>query len=246
MARIRHLSRAPIKEAIIDIQVVLPKAISTEDLDRGASVFKTDYPIKNELKQGKFDIRLDQEQALSTNLEQKHTGFRYSSSDNTQVVQFRLNGFTFSRLEPYQTWSEMKQEAMRLWDIYVDTATPVKISRVATRYINVMRIPLPIVEFSDVLTASPQIPDDLPQGVSSFFSRVVSQNHEINATAIVIQAFDTTDNNYAPIMLDIDVFANSEFAAEESGHWDCLDKLRGYKNDIFFKNITEATAELFK
>lgn len=246
MAAERHLERAPIKEAIIDFRVTLPENVTIEDLDRGFAALESDYPVRSELTQGSFGIRIDKGQTVSTSMEQSIGGYRYATADGTQVVQFRLNGFTFSRLEPYHTWEQMKQEAERLWLIYVENSTPVKILRAATRYINVMPIPLPFGEFGNVLTAPPQIPDGLPQGVSSFISRIVSRNNNIDATAIVTQAFDTIDNNHAPITLDIDVFADREFLPDQSEFWDYLEHLRIFKNEIFFKSITEQTAELFE
>ncbi|MEW8509140.1 MAG: TIGR04255 family protein [Candidatus Thiodiazotropha sp.] len=246
MAAERHLEHAPIKEAIIDFRVILPEKVTIEDLDRGFTALESDYPNRSELTQGSFGIRIDKGQTVSTSMEQSIEGYRYASADGTQVVQFRSNGFTFSRLEPYLTWEQMKEEAERLWSIFVEYAKPQKIVRVATRYINVMPIPLPFSEFDNVLTAPPQIPDGLPQGVSSFITRIVSRNNDIDATAIVTQAFDTIDNNRAPITLDIDVFADKEFLPEESAFWDYLEQLRIFKNEIFFKSITEETAELFE
>ncbi|MCU7849704.1 MAG: TIGR04255 family protein [Candidatus Thiodiazotropha sp. (ex Lucinoma kastoroae)] len=246
MAAERYLERAPIKEAIIDIRVTSPEQVTIEDLGRGFAALKSDYPNKSELTQGSFGIRIDKGQTVSTSMEQSIEGYRYASTDGTQVVQFRSNGFTFSRLEPYQTWKQMKQEAERLWPIYVENVNPQKIVRVAIRYINVMPIPLPFGEFGNVLTAPPQMPDGLSQGVSSFITRIVTKNNDIDATAITTQAFDTIDNNRAPITLDIDVFADREFLPEEPTFWDCLEQLRIFKNEIFFKSITEKTAELFE
>ena len=246
MARQRQLKNAPIKEAIIDFRVMLPEQITVEVLGRELSKLESDYPKKSQLIQGSVDIQMNEGQPIQTNHEQRIEGLRFASVDDAQVVQFRLNGFTFSRLEPYKSWNQMKQEAKKLWAIYAANARPEKIVRIATRYINVMPIPLPFDTWKDVLTAPPQIPDGLPQGVCSFLTRIVSKNVDIDATAIVTQVFDTIDNNHTHIILDIDVFVNQEFLPNNSECWDCLEDLRGFKNKIFFESITEKTAELFE
>ena len=78
-----------------------------------------------------------------------------------------MDGFTFSRLKPYETWENLRDEAYRLWQKYREITSP-EIIRVALRYINKLEFPLPIKNFSDYLTAAPIVPAELPQGVSSF------------------------------------------------------------------------------
>lgn len=113
-----------------------------------------------------------------------------------------------------------------------------------------MTIPLPVRPFEDILTALPQPPAVLAEDISSFFTQIVSRNRDINATAIVTQivaqTFNNANNNNADIILDIDVSTDQNFLPDESKCWDYLEKLRVFKNEIFFKSITEKTAELFK
>lgn len=44
-------------------------------------------------------------------------GFLLSSSDKLRIVQARLDGFTFSRLAPYETWERLRDEAKSAWRI---------------------------------------------------------------------------------------------------------------------------------
>ena len=41
-------------------------------------------------------------------------GFRYTNADRKQVIQAGINGFTFSRLRPYEDWMSLRREAERL------------------------------------------------------------------------------------------------------------------------------------
>ncbi len=87
----------------------------------------------------------------------------------------------------------------------------------------------------------------MPQGLQcSFLTRVVIHDPEIDAAAIITQAFEQiVDPKLIPIILDIDVFRQKEVISEEEA-WQTLEKLRHFKNRIFFASITEKTKELFQ
>jgi len=242
----RHLSKAPIKEAVIDLHVNLADDIVVTELGASSILSSLGYPEENKITEGSIGLKLEQNQSITTNVENKHLGYRYTSEDRTKVVQFRLDGFTFSQLEPYESWDEMRKEAMKLWNIYLDIANPSSVIRVATRFINILRIPMPVGDIDDYLTEAPKIPKQLPQLITSFSSRVVIQEPKLNANAIIIQSFGGIDNDNAPITLDIDVFVTKEFSAEQTEYWDCLEELRVFKNRVFEHSVTEKTVELFK
>ena len=156
-------------------------------------------------------------------------------------------GTRFSRLEPYETWEKMKENASRLWNEYRGIARPKALTRIATRFINVLRLPNPIYDFGDYLRAPPQVPEKLPHGISSFLTRVVMHETTIEAVGILSQALENIENpETMPIVLDIDVFIERNFAADTLDFWNALEQLRKFKNEIFFESITERTAELFK
>src|SRR4029077_18354423 len=99
-------------------------------------------------------------------------GYRFSAADGRQLVQFRLDGFTFSRLAPYTQWETVFEEASRLWRVY-ETAAPLEeVSRIAVRYINLLPLPASKVQdFSPFLTAPPPVPKDLNVLLRHFLSR---------------------------------------------------------------------------
>ncbi|MCP4414034.1 MAG: TIGR04255 family protein, partial [Gammaproteobacteria bacterium] len=178
-----------------------PPEVVLEKLNQLAAELEDTYPIKKDINHGNFGIHINDGQTLSTDIQRSRIGVRLNSQNELQIVQLKTSGFTFSRLEPYESWDQMEQEAKRLWDIYSNASTPVNITRVATRFINVMRIPMDgFVDFDKVLTAAPQVPENLPQGIASFLTRVVIPYTEHNGAAIVTQAFEALDNNYIPIL----------------------------------------------
>ncbi|MES9970327.1 MAG: TIGR04255 family protein [Candidatus Thiodiazotropha sp.] len=242
----RHLDNAPIKEAIIDIQIARNNDFDIKVFEQCYRKIKKDYPSTDSINKGLLGFHFGSDSSMSTTMDQQHAGYKYSSIDKKNIVQFRNNGFTFSRLEPYETWESMSTEAKKLWEIYKETCNSCSISRIATRYINVMRIPLPIKDFKLYLNSPPIIPETLPQGISSFLTRVVIQNPEIQSQGIVTQALDRPEEGCAPITLDIDIVKHGDYNIDENEFWTDLEKMRIFKNDIFFESITEKTAELFK
>ena len=246
MDRYTHFENAPITEALIDIRVKMREDLTVEQLESIYNSISGQYPDKKarhkwedkfEFKKGEPPVSLGAETI---------DGYIFTSTDQKQIFQARLDGFTFSRLMPYETWEQLRDEAYKLWQKYREVTSP-EITRVALRYINKMEIPLSGKDFSEYLKASPIIPEALPQGVSSFLTRVVIHEPSIDAAAIITQALEQVVNpNFIPIILDIDVFRQKSEGISEVDAWKILEKLRHFKNKIFFESITEKTKEIFQ
>lgn len=240
------LNKAPITEAVIDLQIKLPIGFEVKKIDSLYESFKGQYPKKEELR--KFDGRVEfkREEQTFTPISEQIGGYRFSSADGKQIVQLRIDGFTFSRLTPYIDWKHLRNEAHRLWQIYKSVTDPL-ITRVALRYINKINIPMPIRDFADFLTAPPIVPEALPQGVSSFLTRVVIPEPYIPANAVITQVLEPIIKpDFIPIILDIDVNNSKPEGIEEHEAWELLEKFRHFKNKIFFNSISEKLKEMLK
>ena len=241
----RHLPNAPIKEALIDIQVALPEKVKIEALNSKYAQIAGQYPKQEILQRGEFGLHSDESHQSKVTTDHTVVGYRYTSGDGRRVVQFRVDGFTFSRLEPYGTWEDMKGEAVGLWKIYADSVSPNPVTRIATRYINLLKLP-PNTELKEYLTAPPTIPEGLNQELSSFLTRVEIHEPSIGAHGILTQALEGALEDHAPVVLDIDVFIARPFDTQDEEFWFYLDQLRDFKNTVFFESITEKAAELFQ
>ena len=170
------MRNAPITEAILDIRAKLPAGVDVAGLLSLHSKIAEQYPNKQERRKWEGEIVLGenaQPEARSTVKEVD--GYLFRSLDNTRIVQYRLDGFTFNQLKPYDTWEKFRDEAKRLWNFYIEAVAPEQVTRIALRYINQMLIPGPQINFDDYLVAGPPVPKKLPQQVSSFVTRVVIQ-----------------------------------------------------------------------
>ncbi len=243
-----RLPCAPIKEALIDLRVALPQDAELGQLEAAHTLIKDRFPVKKAIYEGHFGIRFDFAAGENPTMaaEQARHGFRFESADGKQVVQFGMNGFTFSQLAPYVSWEDMRQSAKTLWCAYREAVSPDRVTRIATRFINEIRIPLPLQDFEEYLTEPPRIPQGLPQGLSSYLTRIVLPHPDINAIAIITQAMERAEQNVVPVVLDIDAFTNDTLDVDVDAErvWDVLDVLRDCKNDIFFKSVTKKAVEL--
>lgn len=246
MEEYQVLKKAPITEALIDIRVKLQPEIDVKDIDSIHEPIKKEYPEKQDQRMSQIQFELKAGEDLVKPVSTKIIGYRYISSDKKQIFQARLDGFTFSRLHPYTNWEELRNEAHRLWLLYKEITRPDLITRVALRYINNLNISLPMRDFSDYLTAPPVVPEGLPQGVSSFLTRIVIHEPSIGANAIITQALEPVVGEVAPVILDIDVFKLRPEGMEEKEAWDAIEKLRHFKNQIFFKSITHKLKEMYE
>jgi uncharacterized protein (TIGR04255 family) len=243
----RHLSNAPIKEAVIEFRVQLEKEFRLERFDGLLKLLDPDYVKVGPIVEIEADLSVSSDGASSGKAHSRTLGIRLNSRDNKYVAQISRTAFAFSRLAPYETWEKLLEEAKRVWTAYVTCASPQRITRIATRFINDLQLPMqPGEEFDVYLTKPPEIPAALPQMVNAFLQRVVIHNVELDIGASLTQVLQSgvmTDR--VPIILDIDVFRSAEFDPSSRETWDCLACLRDFKNRIFFESITEKTVELY-
>lgn len=243
------LKNAPITEALIDIRVKLPSTTDVKSIDFLFEKIKSQYPVRQEqrVSEFSFEMKPDEDPIKASKL--RINGYRYVSADQRQIVQARLDGFTMSRLHPYAEWKDLRDEAKKLWQFYKEITKPEAITRVALRYINNLNMPFPINDFDEYLTAPPMVPKELPQGISSFLTRVVVTEPTLGINAIITQALELVppmpEMSRLPVILDIDVFKQDPKGMEETDAWNTIEQLRHFKNKIFDKSITSKLKETY-
>ena len=172
-------------------------------------------------------------------------GLQFLSRDKKNIAKFQVDLFSFSRLEPYETWESFSHEALRLWRIHADLSQPSEIERIGVRFIN--RFPLPegekTVQVSDYFKAHA---DDLPElnlQLAGFFHHetmtVPGHPYAINIIKTVQPA--EVSGMETAFILDIDVMTLLETKMEEIEQR--LTEFHWLKNKAFFGIITEKLTE---
>ena len=242
-----YLPNAPIVEALVDLRVQLPAGFNVEVLrDLHGSVAAT-YPRveAQRLLQGK--LHFSREGMVAQGPSRAVLGFRMLSEDGRNVVQFRRDGFTFSRLRPYTEWPALYEEAWRLWELYREVAQPSGVSRLATRFINRLQCP-PSFRLEEYFRAPPEIPAGVPNVMASFLYRyVLAPVDGITSNVTLATEPSAPGVGYTSVVFDIDCYVNKEFRPDEAERIASIfANLHDMKNRIFFSSLTDKAIDAFK
>lgn len=249
MARQRHLARAPITEALIDLRVSPREGLTFEQLTAAFGALDFGYYAKNPITQGTFAFKLPPDgHPAETLAESAQVGLRLHSEDERYVAQCALTGFTLSRLPPYENWERLQDEAQRIWSIYVERLRPKRVVRIATRFINNLRLPAESgTSLQTYLHKFADVPEQAPQTVEAFFQRFQLVDAQSGARVILTLALDgKTRGETVPVILDVDAVMEAGVHPEDPEVWNTLRRLRDLKNECFFGTITERAAELYE
>ncbi len=238
--------RAPITEALLDIRVELRKPFALSNLEQLHEKIRDRFPEKQQRIAFQANIKLAPDGPAAAIPMSQPDGYLFRSLAMNKIVQARIDGFTFNKLKPYENWQVFKSEAQELWNLYYQLARPLKITRLALRYINRIDLPLPFNTFKDYILTLPEVAPGLPQALSGFFMQIAIPNPEIEANAIINETIENVTNNQKlPLIFDIDIFREVSFIDNKPELWIIFDHLRDFKNNIFFSSITDKTKELF-
>jgi uncharacterized protein (TIGR04255 family) len=246
MVNPRHLSHAPITEALVDFRAAPTTALEEPRiLDRLKSALADRYPKHSERRAFELEIRTGHA-AEPKRTDKGFHGHFFESGDGRDIAQFRVDGFTHNRLAPYTEWETVTSEALRLWAIYVDVAHPLSVSRVGVRYINMV----PVSAREDVATMLTRVPE-APAGVvgdlQSFLTRVETADAASTRRVITTQALGPgMPPENRGLVIDIDAFQMGDFGVASTGLRPILDGLRQLKNAVFFGSITEEAVKRFE
>jgi uncharacterized protein (TIGR04255 family) len=234
-------------EAIVDCRTKVPAGFNVDAFQALRTKLSHDYPKVEEQRGFEAEVRVEGSQLSQSTKQHGMVGLVFRSASGENVAQFRIDGFTFSRLSPYTSWEEVFPEAFRLWKMYAETVIPDFITRIAVRYINKLHIPLPMGNFSEYLSSYPVVPPELPKQIATFLTRIVIPESDFSADAAITQALEKpTDPNSVTIILDIDVYRVRQYEIDDEAIKLEFEELRKLKNIIFFSSITEKTAGLFE
>ncbi len=237
-----YLTNAPIREALIDFRVRLgPRGHSDiwEDLTSVAASLEADYSAPNPIYKYRGRIEFGSGGPVSTQEGSNLVGQRLVSSNQRNVAQLRLDGFTFSRLPPYKSWDRLVADAWLVWERYRRGMAPLGVERVAVRFIN--RIPVQSFDkLGTMFRKGPRVPDGEVDKLYYRYQLVPSGG----VTAIVSLA--TEDADERAMILDIDCFVRKPLPLHTDILRRELSKLRSAKNRVFFCTLTEDAIARFQ
>jgi uncharacterized protein (TIGR04255 family) len=240
MANQRHLKHAPLTEAVIDFRVDTLAPDHYSALKTLADSLGEDFPVIEE-KLGyvaSWAFRpgeLPKPQGAETGF----IGFLCKSQDGRTIAQFRRDGFTLNRLEPYTSWEELLPQALTLWAQYAHATQTQAATRLGLRYINRLSVPIGD-DLQEYLVSPPSPPANLAQTLLQFLTNIVVWDPDLKITSAITQALEPPEGDAGSILLDIDVSREDTFDATGPAIRETLEVLRDRKNTIFFGSVTES------
>jgi uncharacterized protein (TIGR04255 family) len=246
----QHLEHAPIVEAVIEIRTRIESPWEESALGEQLKAKLPGYP--KIISQGEFrhEVKLKPgkpPEQLFHDLGWR--GLRLHSADGRYIAQFNREGFVFSRLQPYESWDQFKEEAMRLWKVHAELAKVLEVQRLGVRFINRITLPVGEVSLDDYLRVPPQPPGELDLPIMSFFHQdrllVTGHPYAINIVKTV-QPPQGSGSDGGGLILDIDVSTIEPFEQRTNAIDKCLAEMRWLKNKVFYSSLTKGIVEGLK
>jgi uncharacterized protein (TIGR04255 family) len=242
------LSKPPIKEAVLDLKFKEGHNLTHEKIKIFCESLKETFPVINEMFLFQMQAKLEKGEHQNVESSRQNNGFKLSDEKRSFILQFRLDGFTLSKIEPYISWDELAKEARPLLEKMSTVFPEIRFNRAALRYINNFNLKFeePINAY---LNIAPAYPLELPQTVDSFLVRLAIPKREpIELKSIIhlgIDPIGNSDENYK-VVFDIDVFRENEYSISDLDHiFQDFEYIREFKNVIFFNGLTKLTLDSF-
>lgn len=248
MNKFPHLSKAPIVEGVLDFRVSQRPDFKVETLKLAEAKLPEGYRLIKPQKGYAGHIFFGPDAAPQQAVHDLGiTGYVLHSADDRYVAQFRRDGVSLSRLAPYTSWEDVFEKAVSFWRLYVETAAPVEVERIAVRTINRITLIEGVTELAAYLTAPPPLPPGIPTRVRTFLSQNLVEDEETGIRANVIQTIEPPEAmDKRAIILDSDVFLTRKFDPKDDRLLETFESLRKLKNVIFFNSLRPEIIERYK
>jgi uncharacterized protein (TIGR04255 family) len=244
------LSTPPIVEAVLDIECDLPPGLQIAELEeRALNVFRDSYPkLRTQLLQ-EHQIAMKPGELPALSIRHGVQALQFLQDDERQLVQVRVQGFSFNRLAPYTSLDDYLPEIKRAWGLYVDLLNPVQVRQIRVRYIN--RILLPMterrVDLDHYFTVAPHLPDEDRLELVGFLNQHVAVETATGNQVSTVLTAQPPEDNWLPVIFD-----NSAVNSEpcEPDNWSRISEriqaLRVLKNHVFMRTLTTPCLALFQ
>lgn len=246
----REYTNPPIEEAVCEFRFAPGQAWNLTVPGLFYEKIRDDYPgeprqqnlIAAELLAGPMPANAE------LTLRQGITKLLFESADTKKLVGVGPDILSIHSLRPYQGWEEFKKRIDKAFQVYLEVAKPIGVTRIALRYIN--RIVIASnqeVELSDYFTVYPQLPKD---GVPSIISAFLTRTELIYQDAPIKLVLNLSDVIAPPekmaFVLDLEIFQEwVEKPLHIQETFSSLNTLKQREGEAFESLITDRSRELF-
>lgn len=239
-----NLRNAPIEEAIISLTIGKQRHSTLQDVDALCEKLKDAYPQKKNWAIKEFEFE-DNPSGYNMSQRERANGFVISSENQKKLLHLSQNTLSLNCLKPYVSWEVFTSDYKAAWDIYTESLEIEEISNLSIRYINSFSIPT--LGWDEYLLMRPNLQSESPYDQSTIsmgevFSRYSLYSAGHSAESVVLLTLRPENNDYLKVIMDIEVVSRSPITDYSDYHevTDVLNRLRDFKNQIFFANVPKA------
>ncbi len=248
----RILENSPIILAILQIRYKLIETSSFDlnELSKINHLLAKTYPQNVKKHTHQVTIKDQNRQKPTATFHEGHLeSIMYISEDKQKNFEITNNKITYSQSSKYEGWDKFVLDIKDSWDIIYKRLLKDKIILTGLSIRNVNKIELtekeinPVDYFNTVIYAKEGV---IPDSVNVFSLRYVIPSNKENIHSNVSLSVEPSVGETLPFVFDIDVLYNKETEYNTDDVWTMFNKIRGIKNDIFYKTLTEKTIEIIK
>ncbi len=233
----------PVLEAVLDVSTICSDEESALSFIAKTNIeFIADFPNQKEINkfEGKLDI--SPESSAKTSHTKTLVGFSCSNEENQELIQRRVNGFSFHKLKPYyaEGGDEFIKNAISCWNKNVKAlgGNALNSNKIGLRFINLIK--LDNQNINKNFTVSVSNTDSIGNLKSIAYSYSVKLEDEYISN---VNLYPGSNNEY---ILDIDIFKS--FSPQPLTKKEIIrhfNFMRDKKNLIFEKTLKESVLEKY-
>lgn len=199
----------------------------------------------NKIHQPLYEVTLETEvrpgDANRSTQTNSFEGMSYQTDDTLGVARFLRNGFVYSRLKPYPGWDRFAPEALRLWSIYCNIASPSEVHPLELRFINLIKN-VSAENLKDVLRDPPSQFNGVSPATFLYQSTFDVPGHDFSVKVVKTLMTKTPAGRATEggLILDISVSTTRPLTTENRDWYAPLNKMRWLKNKMFFGLLTDS------
>lgn len=236
------LKNNPVREALLAIY--FKEAINDIDsLERISDKFIDRFSARNKSQIISAQVSINE----TTTSELITDGFVQTNTELKKTIQIKKDRIVVNKLKPYQKWEELINTLNEIFDEYSSEFQNLEISSIQVRYINdLMLEDLNEFEMGEQIKLIPVLNTEKSSSeINNFIIKLATKKDDLNGIIIESTEFDEITLK-TKILLDITANKYFEKIENINSIWDCFNRIRDYKNELFENIVGDILMEKYK
>lgn len=240
---VERFPNPPIKEAILSVKFKDELSIELIEKFCQTQFINDNYPAsrKSVIRQINAGVQGHQEFSVKD----LQDGFVLESkAKGERLIQARKAELSYHKIGKYDNWESLIEEFKVICSELI-TAVGVDIlaKEFSVRYIN--QIPVQEGDLKEYFKLVPMEVDGLPKQVSSMFLQLALPFGDLNG--IITETIANSKNDGKQnFIIDLKVINTSVYLLGTQDTWEIFERMRNYKNQLFFSIVTDKIKPLFR